>query len=111
MEWRFATARDREAVVALIVDAALGASIRLTPPELAASPEPLRWAAGSSRFRPRQSVVFSSAALLAADDRLLVRAHTSTAHTVDLATDAGATSRPFLVPPPSEICHTQCTER
>src|SRR3546814_15701541 len=70
MEWRFATARDREAVVALIVDAAIGASIRLTPPELAASPEPFRWADGSSRFRPRQSVVFSSAALLAAEDQL-----------------------------------------
>src|SRR3546814_380731 len=96
MEWRFATARDREAVVALIVDAAIGASIRLTPPELAASPEPFRWADGSSRFRPRQSVVFSSADLLAAEDRLLVRANTATAPAVDLATVEGATSRDVL---------------
>ncbi len=96
MEWRFATPRDREAVVALIVDAATGASIRLTPPELAASPEPFRWADGSSRFRPRQSAVFSSADLLAAEDRLLVRANTATAPAVDLFTVQDATSRDDL---------------
>lgn len=96
MEWRFATPRDREAAVALIVDAATGASIRLTPPELAASPEAFRWADGSSRFRPRQSAVFSSADLLAAEDRLLVRANTSTAPAVDLATVKDATSRDVL---------------
>ncbi|MBX7162025.1 MAG: AAA family ATPase, partial [Acidimicrobiia bacterium] len=96
MEWRFATSRYREAVVALIVDAATGASIRLTPPELAASPEPFRWADGSSRFRPRQSAVFSSAELLAAEDRLLVRANTATAPAADLATVEHATSRDAL---------------
>ena len=96
MEWRFATPRDREAAVALIVDAATGASIRLTPPELAASPEAFRWSDGSSRFRPRQSAVFSSADLLAAEDRLLVRANTTTAPAVDLATVERATSRDVL---------------
>lgn len=84
MEWRFATPRDREAIVATVVAAATGASIRLTPPELAISPEAFRWSDGSNRFRPRQSVVFSSADLLAAEDRLLVRANTLTAPTVDL---------------------------
>lgn len=96
MEWRFATPRDRETVVALIVDAATGASIRLTPPELALSPEAFRWADGSSRFRPRQSAVFSSADLIAAEDRLLVRANTSTAPVVDSATVEDATSRDVL---------------
>ncbi len=96
MEWRFATPRDRVAVVALIVDAATGASIRLTPPELALSPEPFRWADGSSRFRPRQPSVFSSAELLAAEDRLLVRANTPAAPTVDPSTVEEATSRDVL---------------
>lgn len=96
MEWRFATPRDREAAVALIVDAATGASIRLTPPELALSPEAFRWTDGSSRFRPRQSAVFSSADLLAAEDRLLVRANTATAPAADLATVEAATSRDVI---------------
>jgi conjugative relaxase-like TrwC/TraI family protein len=96
MEWRFATARDREAAVALIVDAATGVSMRLTPPELAMSPDAFRWSDGSSRFRPRQSAVFSSADLLAAEDRLLVRANTVTAPKVDLATVEAATSRDVL---------------
>lgn len=96
MEWRFATPRDREAAVALIVDAATGASIRLTPPELAASPEAFRWSDGSSRFRPRQSAVFSSADLLAAEDRLLVRANTPAAPAADLAAVEAATSRDVL---------------
>ncbi|TSD65707.1 AAA family ATPase [Aeromicrobium piscarium] len=93
MEWRFTTPRDREAVVAMIVDAATGASIRLTPPELAVSPEAFRWSDGSSRFRPRQSAVFSSADLLAAEDRLLVRANTKTAPAASLSTVEDATSR------------------
>lgn len=96
MEWRFATPRDREAAVALIVDAAAGASVRLTPPELAASPQAFRWSDDSSRFRPRQSAVFSSADMLAAEDRLLVRANTSTAPAVDLTTVDQATSRDVL---------------
>lgn len=96
IEWRFATPRDREAAVALIVDAATGASIRLTPPELAMSPGAFRWADGSSRFRPRQSAVFSSAELLAAEDRLLVRGNTATAPAVDLSTVEEATRRDVL---------------
>lgn len=96
MEWRFANPQDREAVVAMIVDAATGASIRLTPPELAVSPEAFRWADGSSRFRPRQSAVFSSADLLVAEDRLLLRANTSNAPAVDQATIEDATDSDVL---------------
>ncbi|AXT86817.1 conjugal transfer protein [Aeromicrobium sp. A1-2] len=76
MDWRFATPQDREAVVGMIVDAATQASLRLTPPELAISPDAFRREDGSSRFRPQHSTVFSSASLLAAEDRLLVRANT-----------------------------------
>lgn len=85
MEWRFVTPRDREAVVGMVVDAATRASLRLTPPELALTPEPLRRADGSSRFRPQHAAVFTSADLLAAEDRLLARSADTAAPTVEPA--------------------------
>ena len=60
MGWRFASAEDREAVVGMIVDAAEHDSLALTPPELALSPSDFRRADGTSVFRPRHSVVFTS---------------------------------------------------
>lgn len=92
MEWRFTTPRDREAVVGMVVDAATKASLRLTPPELAISPDAFRRDDGSSRFRPQHSTVFSSASLLAAEDRLLVRANTLTAPVVKWSLIEDATS-------------------
>lgn len=83
---RFATTEDREAVVALIVDAAERASLRLTPPELASSPAAFCRSDGSSVFRPRHAAVFSSTALLDAEDRLLHLGATADAPTV-LAAD------------------------
>ncbi len=71
MGWRFATTTDRERMTAEIVAAAERASVQLTPPELATSPEMFRCADGSTRFRPRHSTVYSSEALLAAEARLL----------------------------------------
>ena len=85
MGWRFATVEDREAIVAMVVEAAAGASMALTPPELAMSPVELRRPDGTSVFRPRHSTVFSSGELLAAEDRLLQRADSRTAPVVDLA--------------------------
>jgi conjugative relaxase-like TrwC/TraI family protein len=96
MEWRFATPRDREAVVGMVVDAATQASLRLTPPELATSPDAFRREDGSSRFRPQHSTVFSSADLLAAEDRLLVRANTRTAPTLKPSLIKAAVSRAVL---------------
>lgn len=84
MGWRFATAEDREAVVAMIVDAGKRESVSLTPPELALSPAVFRRQDGTTVFRPRRSVVFTSAELLAAEDRLLQRAATTDAPTVDV---------------------------
>ena len=72
--WRFATPGDREIVMAAIVTAAEQASVTLTPPELALTPEMFRRSDGSSRFRPRYSTVYSSSAVMAAEDRLLERA-------------------------------------
>lgn len=82
MAWRFASVEDREAVVGMVVDAAKGESQSLTPPELATSPEVFRRDDGSTVFRPRHSVVFTSEALLAAEDRLLTRSTDFTAPSV-----------------------------
>lgn len=94
MGWRFATVQDREAVVAMIADAAENASLRLTPPDLATSPAAFRRIDGTSVFRPKHSTVFSSEQLLAAEDRLLDRCRTMTAPTVPAGTVEKITSRP-----------------
>lgn len=94
MGYRFATTTDRQAVVGLVVDAAEAASLRLTPPELATSPVAFRRQDGTSVFRPKHSTVFSSETLLAAEDRLLTRARTTTAPTVPLVTVERIARRP-----------------
>ena len=68
----------------MVVDAAEHGSLRLTPPDLAATPEAFTRDDGTSTFRPKHSTVFSSEQLLAAEDRLLQRAATTTAPTVDI---------------------------
>jgi conjugative relaxase-like TrwC/TraI family protein len=94
MDVRFASTVDREAVLGLVVDAAEQGSIRLTPPELATSPVVFQRLDGSSVFRPKHGTVFTSAALLAAEDRLLGLAHTATAPTIRPETIVKATSKP-----------------
>jgi hypothetical protein len=94
MGWRFATMRDREAVVGMIADAAEQASLRLTPPDLVTSPAAFRRVDGTSVFRPKHSTVFSSELLLAAEDRLLDRSRTLTGPTVPLATVEKVTTKP-----------------
>ncbi|WP_392426371.1 MobF family relaxase [Barrientosiimonas humi] len=94
MGWRFASIEDREAITGLIVDAAEQASLRLTPPELASSPLQFRRVDGTSRFRPHASTLFSSEALLAAEDRLLGRAAKATGPVVSLETVERIARRP-----------------
>jgi conjugative relaxase-like TrwC/TraI family protein len=84
MGWRFASVEDREVVVGMVVDAAKQGSQPLTPPELATSPEVFRREDGSTVFRPRHSVVFTSEKLLAAEDRLLAHSTGLTAPSVSL---------------------------
>ncbi|MGR0221548.1 MobF family relaxase [Agromyces sp. ZXT2-6] len=86
MSLRFASASDREAVIGLVVDAAERASLRLTPPELAPSPASFRRSDGSSVFRQKQSVVFSSAEVMAAESSLLARSADDSAPRVALKT-------------------------
>jgi conjugative relaxase-like TrwC/TraI family protein len=94
MPYRFATTRDREAIVGMVVDAAEAASLRLTPPELAISPAVFRGSDGTSAFRPKASTVYTSEELLAAEDRLLERARTTTAPTLPIDVIEKVTTRP-----------------
>lgn len=82
MPYRFAATQDREAIVGMVVEAAERASIRLTPPELSSSPAVFRRSDDTSRFRPVGSTVYSSPGILAAEDRLLDRARSTTAPVV-----------------------------
>jgi conjugative relaxase-like TrwC/TraI family protein len=85
MDLRFATITDREAVLGLITDAAEAASLRLTPPELVAAPAAFQRPDGSSVFRPRHAILYTSTALLAAEDRLLNLSRTTTGPALDRA--------------------------
>ncbi len=84
MRLRFVSTTDRETALDAIVDAAEGASLRLTPPELAATPVEFRRADGTSVFRPKHAAVFTSAALLEAEDRLITLARTTTGSVVPM---------------------------
>ncbi|MFD6177260.1 MULTISPECIES: MobF family relaxase [unclassified Isoptericola] len=74
MGWRFETVEDREAVVALITEAATRQSVPLTPGEIASTPATMRRDDGTSTLRPRHSTYFSSQHVLATEDRLLALA-------------------------------------
>ena len=82
MDLRFATTEDREAVVAMVVDAAQLRSVVLTPPELAISPARFQREDGTSLFRPRHGAKYSSTAVIDAEARLLDRAEARSAPTV-----------------------------
>jgi conjugative relaxase-like TrwC/TraI family protein len=94
MGLRFASTTDREAVLGLITDAAENASLQLSPPELTSTPAAFRRQDGSSVFRPKHHTVYSSMALLEAEDRLLDLSRTTTAPTVPLRVVSRVVSRP-----------------
>ncbi|WP_157001554.1 MobF family relaxase [Agromyces laixinhei] len=74
MQYRFATASEREAIIGLVVDAAERGSLRITPPELGSSPAAFQRDDGTSVFRPKHSIVYTSDALIEAEARLRERA-------------------------------------
>lgn len=84
MHQRFASTAEREAAVAAIVDRAERESVRLTPPEISALPLEFMRPDGSSVFRPKDTTVFTSPAVLAAEDRLLALAADDTGPTASL---------------------------
>ncbi len=86
MDLRFATTSDREAVVAMVVEAAQRQSVSLTPPELASSPIRFQREDGTSLFRQRHAAKYSSTAIIEAEARLLDRSEATTAPTVRRST-------------------------
>ena len=68
---RFASPDDRVAVAEQITELAVARSVLLTPPELHHTPERYLRPDGSSRLRPRTHVVYTTAAILEAEARLL----------------------------------------
>lgn len=93
MHLRFPGAVDREAVVGRVVESAERRSVALTPAEVAVSPAQFRREDGTSVFRPRHATTYSSASILAAEDRLLDRAMDLSAPVVSLASVAAAARR------------------
>lgn len=93
MELRFATTEDREAVVAMVADAAQRQSVMLTPPELTVSPTRFQREDGTSLFRPRHSAKYSSIAVLDAEARLLDRSLATSAPRIRTRTLAGVIDR------------------
>lgn len=91
MYLRFATTTDREAIVAMVVNAAQQRSIALTPPELAPSPAGFTRDDGTSVFRPKHSVKYSSHEVIDAEARLLDRAEALAAPTLSPTVVARAT--------------------
>ncbi|MBO1804497.1 relaxase domain-containing protein [Leucobacter ruminantium] len=94
MDIRFASIVDREAVTGLIVDAAERASLQLSPPELTHSPAQFQRRDGTSVFRPKYGNLFSSTAVLDAEDRLLALTGILNAPTVSLRHAERAVARP-----------------
>ena len=82
MGWRFATTNDREQFTSLICDQAEHLSVRLTPADIPVPAEFTR-PDGTTRLRPRHSTVYTSQALIDAEDRLLTLSHRLGSPTLD----------------------------
>jgi conjugative relaxase-like TrwC/TraI family protein len=87
---RFATHTDRLDILDRVVTTAEAMSVRLSPPDLAVVPEVLRRSDGTSVLRQRHSTLFTSAALLEAEDRLLELGRTRTGPRLPGTTVEGA---------------------
>ena len=68
---RFASPDDRIAVAERTADLALGQSLLISAPELHYTPERLRRADGTSRFRAKGHEIYTTATLVEAEARLL----------------------------------------
>jgi len=106
LQYRFASTADRERIIDGIVEEALRLSVQLTPPELASSPASFRRPDGSSVFRPKGGLVFTSELVLAAEDRLLDASHDRSGPVVPLVYLEHAAQHPpedgFLLSPDQE---------
>ncbi|WP_235506880.1 MobF family relaxase [Terrabacter sp. Root181] len=80
---RFAAPHERTVVAERITALAMSHAVDLTPPEVGFVPDELRRPDGTSRFRPRDSEVFTTQALLDAEERLLAAGRAVDAPNVD----------------------------
>lgn len=89
---RFAAPGDRVAVAEKTATYAADLAVMLTPPDLGLVPEAMQRADGSSKFVARNSQVYATAQLLAAEARLLEAADATDAPAAATAVDAAALS-------------------
>lgn len=82
MGMRFPSTAARLAATATVVDAAITASVLLTAPELAPTPDAFRRADGTSMFAHKHAEKYSSRALVDAEARLLDAGRDTTGPTV-----------------------------
>lgn len=80
---RFTSPIQRVAVAERITTLGLQHAVALTPPEVGYVPDELRRPDGTSRFRPRDSEVYTTQALLDAEERLLAAGRAVDAPTVE----------------------------
>ncbi|MBC9823939.1 relaxase domain-containing protein [Terrabacter sp. MAHUQ-38] len=90
---RFTDPGERVAVAERVTDLALERSVALTPQETGVVPEALRRPDGSSRFRPRNSELFTTGALMDAEERLLAAGRATDAPVVEEAVAVSVTAR------------------
>ncbi len=88
---RFASADERIAVAERTADLAVARSLLVSAPELHATPEHLRRADGTSRFRAKGHEVYTTATLLEAEARLLEAGRRTSGPAVTTATIAKVT--------------------
>ncbi|GAA2743033.1 hypothetical protein GCM10009868_15280 [Terrabacter aerolatus] len=85
---RFASPDERTVVAERITALGIGQAVALTPPDLGYVPDELRRPDGSSRFRPRDSELFTTQALVDAEERLLAAGRAVDGPAVDEANAA-----------------------
>jgi conjugative relaxase-like TrwC/TraI family protein len=101
---RFASPEERIAVAERTAELALGQSLLISAPELHSTPEALRRADGTSRFRARGHEVYTTTTLLDAEARLLdagrrFGAPAVTTRTVAVVTEANLPRRDHTLSP------------
>ncbi|MGO4363339.1 MobF family relaxase [Terrabacter sp. RAF57] len=115
---RFASPRDRTVVAERITAHGLDRAVALTPPEVGNVPDELRRPDGTSRFRPRDSELYTTPVLLEAEERLLVAGRAVDAPAVDevsaaaiCATDLPSRGHPLSTEQASAVCRVASSGR
>lgn len=91
--WQFATPQDAWAACDAIVAAAIRLSVDLTPPELASVPDAFRRSDGRSQFV--DPARYTTAAVLAAEDRLVAASRDTSGPRVDLDRAVSVAAQPL----------------